>query len=53
MEEPFKCTSAGQVVVKRPQFDIILEAFKRADQEVNQSKAEFQTVIAQTVTIDD
>jgi len=52
MEEPFDRTNAGRAVVKRPQFDIILEALKKADQDINQSKADFQAVIAETVTID-
>ena len=50
MEEPFDRTNAGRAVVKRPQFDMILKAFRQADADINTKGADFQTVIGSQQT---
>ena len=44
MEEPFDRTNAGRAVIKRPEFDTILKAFKAAH-ELIQGNGDFERLI--------
>jgi len=45
MEEPFDRTNAGRAVIKRPEFDGILQAFKTAAAQLSGAAVDFQTII--------